>query len=780
MTHEFEPDALLAQAGWLKGLARGLVLDEARADDVVQQTWLRAIERPPREPQALPAWLAAVARNEARQAGRSEGARTRRQKRVARPEASVPATSDVVARAELHEQLVRRVLALPEPQRSALLLRYFEGLPPSEIARREDVSAGTVRSRLKRGLDSLRADLDRECGGDRRAWVAALLPWAGSPRAGTTAVGAGGAAGTMGVLAMGAKTKTIAIALAILAFGGLLGWSLLGNPEDGGGGGGIGDGGDGQPVLRGRADAGEAPDVAVREAAESPAVQGAEAPPRPRVALAFVDEEGRPWTADELRERYAAEGLPPRLTFVRQSRLADGGIAGLLATLFGPADTWQETVDLEWTADGAAALPSASGDWRVFLARPGAAPYLSDPRALAAGETAALEIPFPRHPRRIRVRLLDATTGLPLGGATVTPYHEYGDDQAFLRGPSVVADAAGEVALPVYDDQLSGRSRGSTWWIETPTHGCALSNFDLGSRDAGVVLEWPVHPTAAVGGRAWTSDGAPATGREVLWARKGCVRRAVVAKDGSYALAGIPMKDRPARSERLFLLEDPARGVMTATSVELRAGETTEADLGKPASPNAATLVGRITAGERPLAGVFVSAKTWNGPGKGSLAQTDADGGYRIAGLQEGPTEIRMYFGDPRVVDDFSARSTEPLPLAAGTETRLDLALPEGAILLKLVRDDDDAPIAGGVGAAWPMDREVEAGRFDGFRYGAGWGGRTDEDGTILLLALVPGQPHALEAGGDGYEKVTQEDVQPGTLSEPALVTVRLKPSGGG
>ena len=101
-----------------------------------------------------------------------------------------------------------------------------------------------------------------------------------------------------------------------------------------------------------------------------------------------------------------------------------------------------------------------------------------------------------------------------------------------------------------------------------------------------------------------------------------------------------------------------------------------------------------------------------------------------------------------------------------------------GAILLELVCDEDDQPIAGGIGVAWPAIRELEAGRFDGFTYSAGWGGRTGKDGTILLLALVPGHAHTPVAAGEGFEKVTLQDVQPGTLAEPALVTVRLKASG--
>ena len=39
---------LLAEASWIEALAERLVRDEATARDVVQTTWLEAIERPPR------------------------------------------------------------------------------------------------------------------------------------------------------------------------------------------------------------------------------------------------------------------------------------------------------------------------------------------------------------------------------------------------------------------------------------------------------------------------------------------------------------------------------------------------------------------------------------------------------------------------------------------------------------------------------------------------------------------------------------------------------------
>ncbi|MFG0320485.1 MAG: sigma factor, partial [Planctomycetota bacterium JB042] len=51
-------EALLAHAGWVEALAKSLVLDPSRADDVVQAAWLEALRRPPRHGGNLRAWLA--------------------------------------------------------------------------------------------------------------------------------------------------------------------------------------------------------------------------------------------------------------------------------------------------------------------------------------------------------------------------------------------------------------------------------------------------------------------------------------------------------------------------------------------------------------------------------------------------------------------------------------------------------------------------------------------------------------------------------------------------
>ena len=108
-----------------------------------------------------------------------------------------------------------RSFLLEEPYRSAILYRYFQNLPPREIAQRLEVSPAAVEGRLRRGLDQLRARLDHEFGG-RAHWSAALLPLLGVGPAGVVGAGSvatagggmGGAAGVASSTATGAGTAT--------------------------------------------------------------------------------------------------------------------------------------------------------------------------------------------------------------------------------------------------------------------------------------------------------------------------------------------------------------------------------------------------------------------------------------------------------------------------------------------------------------------------------------------------------------------------------------------
>jgi RNA polymerase sigma-70 factor (ECF subfamily) len=190
MAHTQNLHALLDQTGWIHALARRLVADPHLADDLAQQTWVSALEQEPDGRGPLRGWLATVMRNHLSKARRAEGNRATRERGVSRAERE-PGALDVVEKAETHRNLVLAVLALDEPYRSTLLMRFFEQLSYADIARRTGVERSAVNSRITRGLELLRQRLETTYGGDRRALYLALTPLAKLPTGvATTLLGA--------------------------------------------------------------------------------------------------------------------------------------------------------------------------------------------------------------------------------------------------------------------------------------------------------------------------------------------------------------------------------------------------------------------------------------------------------------------------------------------------------------------------------------------------------------------------------------------------------------
>jgi len=197
-------ESLLEHAAFLKRLARAM-LHEHDADDVVQETWLRALQSPPKDPGAARSWLAVVARRTAWRQGSVSRSRRDREKKAARSERT-RGTLETAERLEQERRVVDAVQRLPEPYRTTLVLRYFDGLKPREIAAREDTPIETVRSRLQRGLRALRKDL----GPDTSCALALAIIAGGPPRV----------APLTGVFVMSTAQKVGAVVIAAVAITG--------------------------------------------------------------------------------------------------------------------------------------------------------------------------------------------------------------------------------------------------------------------------------------------------------------------------------------------------------------------------------------------------------------------------------------------------------------------------------------------------------------------------------------------------------------------------------
>jgi RNA polymerase sigma-70 factor (ECF subfamily) len=197
-------------------VARQLARDEFAADDLEQDAWLAALASAPAPGPGIRGWFRRVLTNRSRERHRGETRLAARERATARAESTRP-TAELVAEAEAHRRVVAAVLALPEPHRGTVLLRYFERLPPRAIAARESVPVETVRTRLKRASELLRRTLGEN---DGDAWLAAIAPLVGAR------MGADGAAtAATGGTIMGGKA-TIAAALGLGLAGGLAGGRL--------------------------------------------------------------------------------------------------------------------------------------------------------------------------------------------------------------------------------------------------------------------------------------------------------------------------------------------------------------------------------------------------------------------------------------------------------------------------------------------------------------------------------------------------------------------------
>lgn len=126
------PSDLLEYTRWLRGLARRLVNDASTADYVVQQALMAALAWGERPREGLRIWLAGVARSVARQIGRGDQRRARRELQGAVPEA-LPLAGEMVELVGTQRSLVTAALGLAKHCRSTIVLRFFEELTPTLI-----------------------------------------------------------------------------------------------------------------------------------------------------------------------------------------------------------------------------------------------------------------------------------------------------------------------------------------------------------------------------------------------------------------------------------------------------------------------------------------------------------------------------------------------------------------------------------------------------------------------------------------------------------------------
>ncbi len=147
--------------------ARRIVGQEALAYDVVQDVFVRLWMHPERYDDSagtLATYLGLLARSRALDLVRSELRRRARQERQARLSSAEPRASvaDDVAATESARLVRGAIAALPDDQRRAVQLAYFEGLSYREVAIAEGIPEGTAKSRIRLAHAKLATLLDRD------------------------------------------------------------------------------------------------------------------------------------------------------------------------------------------------------------------------------------------------------------------------------------------------------------------------------------------------------------------------------------------------------------------------------------------------------------------------------------------------------------------------------------------------------------------------------------------------------------------------------------------
>ncbi len=142
----------------LRRFVLGVVRDPELADDVLQATFVKAVEHGHEvRVETARGWLFRVAFHEALAARRRQASRDRGHRRLAglRPRLDAPPDAPLI-RSETVEAVRKALGELPEEQRKVVLARIYDDKTFAEIAGEFHLPLGTVLTRMRRALEKLR------------------------------------------------------------------------------------------------------------------------------------------------------------------------------------------------------------------------------------------------------------------------------------------------------------------------------------------------------------------------------------------------------------------------------------------------------------------------------------------------------------------------------------------------------------------------------------------------------------------------------------------------
>ena len=141
----------------LYATARYILRDAELAEDATQEALVKAWRDLPalRDVERFDAWLYRLLVNACNDVGR----RRRRWRAEVSVVSTEPSELDRATELADRDELERGLRRLTDAQRSLLVLRFYRGLSPVEMADALDIPVGTVKSRLHYAIDALRAAL---------------------------------------------------------------------------------------------------------------------------------------------------------------------------------------------------------------------------------------------------------------------------------------------------------------------------------------------------------------------------------------------------------------------------------------------------------------------------------------------------------------------------------------------------------------------------------------------------------------------------------------------
>jgi RNA polymerase sigma-70 factor, ECF subfamily len=162
-------ELVAASASRQYAVATLILRDRDRAHDAVQEALVAAWRglSALRDPDAWDAWLHRLTIRACYASVR----RSRRQSLVeltAVPDLEIASDVDDPTAFAERDRIERELGTLPIDQRAVIVLHFYVGLPLTEVAMVLDIPAGTAKSRLHRGLESLRSSMSAEPGAQPR------------------------------------------------------------------------------------------------------------------------------------------------------------------------------------------------------------------------------------------------------------------------------------------------------------------------------------------------------------------------------------------------------------------------------------------------------------------------------------------------------------------------------------------------------------------------------------------------------------------------------------